>query len=336
MKRLIVPLFMCFALLMGCALPARRQGAGYAPAEDRRLVVYTSHKEEIYKPIIQEFEERTGVWVQVESGGTTEMLEQIALESDYPLGDLMFGGGVESLEAYSGYFTAFTPEGMDKVHSGYYLPGSKWLPFSSQPIVLIYNPKLAGNDIPEGWSSLMDGRWKGQIAFASPEVSGSSYTALATLLQVLPMEDDAILRGFFENLGGRILGGSGEVVGAVADGDFLIGVTLEETAKKGIAAGADIAMVYPAEGTSDVPDGAAILKGCAHEENARLFISFILGLDVQKRLVSDYSRRSVRSDLMAASGARELTLMDYDIRWAGSRKSAVLSLWGQLVREATP
>ncbi len=337
MKRLILLLFLCLALLCGCASPARQLGAGYAPGEDKRLVVYTSHKEEIYKPILQEFEARTGIWVQVETGGTNEMLEQIALESDYPLGDLMFGGGVESLEAYSGYFTDFTPEGMDKIRDGYYLPGSKWLPFSSLPIVLIYNPKLVGEGIPQGWNDLLMDRWKGRIAFARPEVSGSSYTALATLLQALPMQKDEILRRFFANLDGKILSGSGDVVGAVADGDFSIGVTLEETAQKGIAAGADIAMAYPQEGTSDVPDGAAIIKGCAHEENAKRFISFILGADVQKRLITDYFRRSVRGDLADPNAQDQgLILMDYDIRWAGREKSAILSLWGELSKEAAP
>ncbi len=337
MKRLILLLILSLALLTGCTSPGRYNGENYAPREDKRLVVYTSHKEEIYKPILQEFEARTGIWVQVESGGTNEMLEQIASESDYPLGDLMFGGGVESLDAYSDYFAVLTPEGMDKIRDSYYLPGSRWLPFSSLPIVLIYNPKLVGSDVPQGWNSLLESRWKGRIAFARPDVSGSSYTALATFLQVLPMEKDEILRRFFENLDGRILSGSGEVVGAVADGDFSIGITLEETAKKGIAAGEDIAIVYPIEGTSDVPDGVAIIKGCAHEENAKRFIHFILSEDVQKRLITDYSRRSVRSDIAVPNTqAQNLILMDYDIRRAGSQKSAILNLWGELIQEAKP
>ena len=74
------------------------------PDESMRLTVYTSHKEEVYQPIIEEFERRTGVWVRVVSGGTTELLERIAAESDAPAADVMFGGGVESLWAYEAYF----------------------------------------------------------------------------------------------------------------------------------------------------------------------------------------------------------------------------------------
>ena len=53
-------------------------------------------------------------------------------------------------------------------------------------MVLIYNPVLVRMNPPEGWSSLLDPAWRGRIAFTSPAVSGSSYTALATLLQALP------------------------------------------------------------------------------------------------------------------------------------------------------
>ena len=60
------------------------------PDESMRLTVYTSHKEEVYQPIIEEFERRTGVWVRVVSGGTTELLERIAAESDAPAADVMF------------------------------------------------------------------------------------------------------------------------------------------------------------------------------------------------------------------------------------------------------
>ena len=78
---------------------ARRQADGYGVSEDKKLIVYTSHKEEVYGPIIREFEERTGIWVEVRDGGSTELLEAIGQESGQQTCDIMFGGGVESYEA---------------------------------------------------------------------------------------------------------------------------------------------------------------------------------------------------------------------------------------------
>ena len=53
--------WLCALLL--CLLPALARAD--APDEAMRLVVYTAHKEEVYQPIVEEFERRTGVWVQV-------------------------------------------------------------------------------------------------------------------------------------------------------------------------------------------------------------------------------------------------------------------------------
>lgn len=52
----------------GCSNTATRDTT-YSPREDQKLIVYTSHKKEVYGPIVKEFEERTGIWVQVKDGG---------------------------------------------------------------------------------------------------------------------------------------------------------------------------------------------------------------------------------------------------------------------------
>ena len=76
----------------------QRTGTGEV-SEEKRLTVYTSHKQEVYAPIIKEFEERTGIWVEVVPGGTTELLERIREEGEKGSCDVMFGGGVESYES---------------------------------------------------------------------------------------------------------------------------------------------------------------------------------------------------------------------------------------------
>ena len=106
----ILILCIAFALLTGCA-PAAQDTAAYAPDESERLVLYTSHKKEVWWPIVKEFESRTGIWVEVVQGGTNELLEQLQKEQDAPRADVMFGGGVEGLAAYADCFTPYTARG---------------------------------------------------------------------------------------------------------------------------------------------------------------------------------------------------------------------------------
>lgn len=321
-------------LLGGCGQTA---DIDYAPSQEDRLVLYTSHKIEVYGPIVKEFEERTGIWVQVETGGSVELLERIVAEGEGARCDLMFGGGVETLEAYKELFAPYESPRVQEIYRDYRSDSHAWTPFSSLPVVIIYNPKLVTGSRPVGWNNLLEAYWKGKIAFANPEVSGSGYTALATLLQALPLEPEETLRRFVDNLDGRVLESSGDVVGAVADGSCYIGVTLEETALRGIAGGYDIAMAYPQEGTSAVPDGAAIVAGCAHEENARAFVDFILSPDVQGRLASDYYRRSVRDDMFVPEKETQgLVLLSYNLDWASDSRGEILQSWNTLIGEAKP
>lgn len=334
MKRLLALLCAAVLTLSGCGRTGPDDVSGFAPAEEDRLVIYTSHKEEVYGPIVKEFEERTGIWVQVESGGTAELLERLAAGGSGC--DLMFGGGVDSLEACRDLFEPYESGAAEEIWPAYRGDGA-WTPFSALPIVLIYNPKLCRINPPTDWDSLLDPAWRGRIAFADPQVSGSSYTAMATLLQVLPGSTEQVMDAFVQNLNQRLLAGSGDVVTAVADGSCYIGVTLEETALKGIQAGYDIAMAYPESGTSVVPDGMAVVAGCAHGDNARRFIDFALGADVQNYLIDSCARRSVRTDLLqGGAGAEALTLCGYDLAWASSHQGELTALWRELNGEAEP
>ena len=97
MKRaLALALTILLLALSGCA--GGTDVSGFAPGEGERLVIYTSHKEEVYGPIVKEFQQRTGIWVEVVTGGSNELLERIAMEAESgePVCDLMFGGGGKS------------------------------------------------------------------------------------------------------------------------------------------------------------------------------------------------------------------------------------------------
>lgn len=317
-------------LLPGCRQDQAPAADSLAPAEEDRLVVYTSHKEEVYGPIIKEFEERTGVWVQVVTGGTGELLERIAGEREEPVCDVMFGGGVESLQLYEDCFEPYSGAGAEKLKPGLRPEGDRWTPFSSLPVVLIYNTRLVSPGELTGWKDLLEERWRGKIAFADPAVSGSSYTAAITMLLCLDGDIWENLEKFEKALDGNIIKDSGQVVTAVDTGSCWVGITLEETALKRQSQGANIAIVYPVEGTSNLPDGTALVAGARHGDNARSFLEFVQSEDVQALVVSDFARRSVRSDVAdrdTLPPEEDIGIIDYDAQWASGLKEEFLGRW---------
>lgn len=316
--------------LCGCSAQTDPRSLAFAPEESQRLIIYTSHKEEVWWPIVKEFEERTGIWVDVVSGGTNELLDRIVQEGDSPQADVMFGGGVESLEFYRDWFIPYTCKEAQAIQPQFRATDDLWTPFSSLPVVLIYNTKLVDPLEVTQWRDLLSPKFRGEIAFADPGISGSCFTGLVTLLDALGGDWDVAIRSFADNLDGRQLDSSGGVLTSVAGGTDWIGVTLEETALKRIAAGDDIALVYPADGTSSVPDGSALVKGAPHTDNAKRFLDFTVSWDVQQLLATQSYRRPVRTDVEPGQDLPDLDsipLVDYDVGWASENRDAILMAW---------
>lgn len=133
---------------------------------------------------------------------------------------------------------------------------------------------------------------------------------------------------FVSNLDGDILSGSGEVLGEVTAGKKLIGITLEETVLKEMDQNADLAMIYPREGTVAVPDGSALIKNAPHRENAELFIEFTVSEDVQRLLEDRLYRRSVRK---GAEG-EEIREVRYDLNYSERHREEILTEWKELTQ----
>lgn len=136
-KAVCICLALALALLSACGEQPGEAELSLAPPEDERLVVYTSHKQELWWPIVREFEERTGIWVDVVTGGSNELLERISEEAESPRADVMFGGGVDTIEVYRDYLEPYTAEGIEHVPEDYRSEGGLWTPFSVLPVVII-------------------------------------------------------------------------------------------------------------------------------------------------------------------------------------------------------
>ena len=328
-------LILLCSLMVSCAPSERQESVRYISEkyrvpEEKQLIVYTSHKEEVYLPIIREFENRTGIWVEVHTGGSAELFEDVRDHYEEGCCDVLFGGGIESYEAAKDLFLPYRPEGYDALDQGYLSSGGEWTPFTELPLVMIYNKKLvSGADAPKTWSDLLSPEWKGKIAFADLHSSGTSYTILSTMLQVTGKAPTDLMDAFCTQLEGESLSSSGEVIPQVSEGTYPVGITLEETARKGISSGYDIAIVYPEDGTSTIPDGCAIVKNAPHSYNAGRFLDFVISTDVQKYAMEHYFRRPVRTDVPLISSLQEFSRIDFDLETSALQEEEVFSLWDQ-------
>lgn len=321
-------------LVAGCG----REEARVTPHKSNEVTVYSPLFPDAINSVTKGFTEETGIKVNLVVAGTGELLKKIQAESANPLGDLIFGGGAESLNSYKEYFAPYKGVNHNKIDPQFRDREDRWFGFALLPMVMIYNTDLVTEEeAPTSWSDLTDPKWRGRIAMASPVKSGSAYTITATLLTAFGREDEGgfdFVKEFVANLDGKVLGGSSAVPKGVVDGEYAIGLTLESSAIKYKNAGGHIEIVYPSEGTSVVPDGAALIKGAVNEENAKLFLDYVADKEVQSTLATKFNIRGVRDDIELPKGLgpiSEIKLLDYDFDWASQSKEKIVKRWKDIV-----
>ena len=298
------------------------------------LVVYSPHDADPLNAGVEMFRQTyPNINVEVIAAGTGELCQRVVAESANPQGDVLWGGGADTLAAYTDYFAPYVCANDDVIDEAYKDANDLWIGESPLPMVFIYNKTLIDEaDVPTTWEGLCDESLKGKIAYASPAKSGSAYTQLCTMLFSQPTLDEgwALVEKFIANLDGKIQDSSGNCHKLVASGEYVLGVTIEKSAVL-YNDNPDIGYVYP-EKNSAVPDGVALIKNCPNEENAKLFIDFVTSLECQTAQNGDWARRPVRSDLtpVGLCELSELDLGDYDFAFAATEKESIVEKWNDL------
>ncbi len=308
-------------------------GSTAAGGSGNSITVYSPHPAETINLLVQEFEKKNNIKVDVVAAGTGELLKRVESEKDNPLGDVLWGGGAESLQAYGEYFEPYKSAELSNIDSKYYAKDNTWTGESPLPMVILYNTNLVSDENAiTSWKDVLKPEFKGKIAMADPAKSGSAYTILVTMLTAYKDQNDGwdFIKEFYANLDGKILSSSSGVYKGVADGEYALGLTLEKEAIKLVNAGSPVKIVYPSEGTSAVPDGVAIIKGSKNIENAKKFVDFALSKETQSLMSSQLSRRSIRNDVEAPTGLSalsEIKMVDYDFDAAAASKEEILNKW---------
>ena len=278
------------------------------------------------------------VKVEVVAAGTGELCNRIAAESANPIADVLWGGGADSLAAFKEHFAPYVCANDEFIGAAYKDPDGLWIGESPLPMVLFYNKDLIEKDgmaIPETWEDLTKPEYKGKIAYCLPSKSGSAYTQLCTMILGHGGKEDGwdFIKKLYDNLDGKIVDSSGKCHKMVADGEFYVGLTLEKSAVQ-YKNDASVGFIYPKDGTSAVPDGVALVKGCPNEENAKLFIDFVTSKECQTEQSQNWGRRPVRSDMEVGEGMAKLediVLVDYDFDWVANEKETIIEHFNDIM-----
>jgi iron(III) transport system substrate-binding protein len=279
-----------FITLFALALIAGAAGCGGddGGSGSGTLTVYSGREEELVAPLLEQFEQESGVELEVRYGDSAELAATIAEEGDNSPADVFFAQDPGSLGALEeeGLLAELPDEILDRVPERFRDPDGRWTGTSGRVRVLAYNTEaLSEAEVPDSVFDLTDPKWKGKIGFPP---TNASFQAFVTAMRLSAGEERTRewLEGFAAN-DPKTYERNTPVVEAVAAGEVELGLVNHYYLYlvKGEQPDAPVANHFLEAGDPGAlvsVAGAAILDSTDDEELARDFVEYLLSDEGQR------------------------------------------------------
>ena len=270
-------------------------------SDKEELIIYCSHPLDLMNTILDDFKlKNPEISVEVVTAGTVELLKRIEAEKTNPLGDILWGGTLNSVKSKGELFESYISTNEINIFEEFQNEEGNFTRFSLIPSVIMINTNLTKNIKIEGYADLLNPALKGKIAAADPAASSSAFEHLVNMLYAMgdgnPEKGWDYVKKLCANLDGKLLSGSSAVYKGVADGEYAVGLTYEEGGINYVVSGSPVKVIYMKEGVISKPEGVYIIKGAKNLENAKKFIDYCVSLDAQNILINKVNRRAIRKD----------------------------------------
>ena len=295
------------------------------------------------------FEAETGIKTAMTRRSSGESYAQVRAESANPKIDVWWAGtGDPHLQAAG--------EGLTEVYKSSSL--SKLQPWANKvaeasgnrtvgiylgALGYAYNEKMLASKklpAPKCWSDLADAKYKDEVQMPDPNSSGTAYTMLATLVQLMGEEKAfAFMKSMHKNVNQYTKSGVAPSQ-AVGRGETLIGISFMHDLIVPKLGGFPVTLVAPCEGTGYEIGSMSIIKGARNMTEAKRFYEFALRPDIQS-LAPSVKAYQIPSHMEAKVSAEsikstDVKLIDYDQVKYGSTevRKRLLKRWSDEVSGA--
>lgn len=259
------------------------------------LVLYSGRNENLVQPIVDQFEEATGVTVEVRYGNSAELGAALMEEGDATPAEVFYSQEVGALGMLSkeGLLADLPAETIARVESRYQpKTNSHWVGVTGRSRVIVYNPDLVEVP-PTSVMDLTDPQYEGMTAWVP---GNAGFQAFITAFRV-SQGDDAVKEWIsaMQANGVQTYEGNNDVLTAVNDGTLPMGLinhyywgrSLDEL---GGVDGITAQLIFPEgddPGALVNATAIGILNNGADNPAALAFIEFLLSDEGQQYFVTE-------------------------------------------------
>jgi iron(III) transport system substrate-binding protein len=264
------------------------------PAGNGSITVYSGRGQDLVQPILDRFEEETGVEVRVRYGDTAEMAAAILEEGSNTPADVYYGQDAGALGALAreGLARKIPDSTLQRVDSRFRSPDGLWVGSSGRARTVIYNTdQLDESDLPSSILDYADSQWENMLGWAP---TNGSFQSWVTALRILEGED--VAREWIEAidaLNPLVYEGNTPIVGAAMSGEVAAGFVnhyylYREQAEAGGDVGAENYFFRNGDvgGLINVA-GMAILEPSQNVEQAERLVEFLLEQEAQEHFATE-------------------------------------------------
>ncbi|MBL8691664.1 MAG: ABC transporter substrate-binding protein [Rhodospirillaceae bacterium] len=334
-NQMIVGLALGAAVLLGSA-DARAQ-----------LNLYCTVQEEWCREMVQAFEKETGIKVNMSRKSSGELYAQVKAEASNPRGDVWWGGtGDPHLQAAEENLTEEYTSPMNAQLQDWAI--KQWNQSKKRTVGVYagalgygFNTQLIakkGLPEPKCWADLLNPKLKDDVQVADPNSSGTSYTMLATMVQLMG-EDKGFdyLKQLHKNINQYTKSGAAPAK-ATSLGETAVGIVFQHDMVTMVVDGGPVKVVAPCEGTGYEIGSMSIIKGAKNMELARKWYDWALTpaaqeLGAKAKAYQVPSNKGAKAPPQAPD-LKTIKLIDYDFAKYGSsaERTRLLAKWDKEVK----
>ncbi|MGP4972124.1 extracellular solute-binding protein [Psychrobacter alimentarius] len=195
--------------------------------ENHTVTIYSSRNEQLIKPLLDRYTEKTGVKVELVTDSIGPLLARLKAEGQNTPADMLLTVDAGNLwqASQEGLLQPVASDILEaNVPAKYRDPKGQWTGLSLRARTIFYDPSKVNADQLSTYADLADPKWKGKLCLRSSKKVYNQSLVASMIEHLGPEKTETIIRGWVDNLATDIFSDDTALLEAIAAGQCEVGI----------------------------------------------------------------------------------------------------------------